>query len=115
MAELPNYISPEKLLEMRDKGAKLHVIDVRKMPAFKSSGMIIPGAVWRDHEQVEQWGAAYHSEELLIAYCVHGHEVSQNTVAKLLSMGAKALYLQGGFDAWLKAGGKAIESGQTEG
>lgn len=115
MGELINNISPKNLMELRDTGAKLNLVDVRKLPAFESSGQIIAGALWRDHEQVETWGAPYVGEGQLIVYCVHGHEVSQNAAAKLTSMGVDARYLQGGFDAWIEAGGTAIESSQNGG
>ena len=109
MGELPTNVSPKWLIEMSDASTKPRLVDVRKRPAFESSGRMISGAVWRDHETVEKWGKALASEKQLIVYCVHGHEVSQNAVAVLVSMGIEARYLQGGFEAWLEAGGDVIE------
>ena len=113
MGESINNISPKNLMALRDTGENFALVDVRKLPAFESSGQIIPGALWRDHEQVEIWSAAYVGDAQLIVYCVHGHEVSQNATAKLLLMGIDARYLQGGFDAWIEAGGNSIEVSQN--
>ena len=115
MGETPNFISPKSLIELSSMATKPCLIDVRKPPAFEQSGEMISQAVWRDHERVASWGPALALEESVIVYCVHGHEVSQNTVASLLAIGVKARYLQGGFEGWLGAGGQAITSSMEAG
>jgi hypothetical protein len=43
-----------------------------------------------------------------VVYCAHGHEVSQAAAARLRALGLKARFLDGGFDAYVAAGGATI-------
>ncbi len=94
------------LIEQAGAATPPRIIDVRKMPAFEASGQIVRGARWHDHENVESWASQYQTGDELIVYCVHGHEVSQNAVAKLCSLGFNARFVEGGFAAYEAAGGK---------
>ena len=40
----------------------------------------------------------------VVAYCVHGHEVSQGAAASLRRAGIKAAYLEGGIAEWKETG-----------
>lgn len=77
------------------------VIDVRKGPTFLGAPDLIRGALRRDPLRVADWGKALPRETDVVVYCVHGHEVSQGA-AKALG----ASYLEGGIEAWRKAGGE---------
>ena len=80
------------------------VIDVRRPPAFRSAPDMIAGALRRDPAGVSSWAKALPRAASVVAYCVHGHEVSQN-VAKALG----ARYLEGGIEAWREMGGEILE------
>lgn len=85
------------------------ILDVRKRPAFDEDDAVIEGATWRDPFDVAQWGpglAGGGSGDLVICYCVHGHEVSQGAAAALRDLGIDARYLEGGIEDWKEAGGK---------
>jgi Fe-Mn family superoxide dismutase len=89
-------------------GARL--IDVRRAAAFQQSDAMLAGAEWRDPAQVEAWAAevAQSSRGLaVIVYCVHGHEVSQTTAARLRVAGVDARFLVGGIEAW-RADGRPV-------
>jgi rhodanese-related sulfurtransferase len=77
------------------------VIDVRKGPTFLGAPDLIRGALRRDPLRVADWRKTLPGETEVVVYCVHGHEVSQNT-AKALG----ARYLEGGIEAWRAEGGE---------
>ena len=77
------------------------VIDVRRSARYLESPYVLKGALRRDPEGVEEWKRALPRAASVVVYCVHGHEVSQNTARAL---GAR--YLEGGIEAWREAGGE---------
>jgi rhodanese-related sulfurtransferase len=77
------------------------VVDVRRQPTFLGAPDMIRGALRRDPAQVERWRETLPAGREVVAYCVHGHEVSQNA-AKALG----ARFLEGGLEAWRAAGGE---------
>lgn len=90
-----------------DETEGVRLIDVRRAPAYAQSDATIAGAEWRDPAQVEAWAAevARTSRGLpVIVYCVHGHEVSQGTAARLRAAGVDARFLVGGIEGWRTAG-----------
>ena len=76
------------------------VIDVRKTDAFSADDRMIVGALHRSPEWVDRWIAELPADRPIVAYCVHGHEVSQGVVRALREGGAKAAYLEGGIAGW---------------
>ena len=109
MSDVSGSVSPNWLIENLRAAVPLRVLDARKRPAFEESGEMIEGAIWHDPSNIDDWASQYARNEPLVVYCVHGHEVSQNTVTRLVQMGYDARFLQGGFVAWLEAGGVAIK------
>lgn len=79
------------------------VIDVRKQPAFKAATDMIAGALRRDPETVTSWAKELPSASTVVAYCVHGHDVSQGVATALNGYGIKAHYLEGGIEEGWKA------------
>jgi hypothetical protein len=77
------------------------VIDVRRNERFQESAYLIRGALRRDPATVEQWKSVLSRASEVVVYCVHGHEVSQNT-AKALG----ARYLEGGIEHWREESGE---------
>jgi superoxide dismutase, Fe-Mn family len=83
------------------------VLDVRRAPVFAQADAMIPGASWRDPAEVAQWAHELAPGQRVVVYCVHGHEVSQNTARSLRAAGIEADFLQDGFEGW-KAAGRAL-------
>ena len=76
------------------------IIDVRKKPAFVGAGDMVRGSLRRDPLRVADWGASLPSASSVVAYCVHGHEVSQGVAQALRNAGLDARYLEGGLEQW---------------
>ena len=87
------------------------VIDVRRAPAFAADPCMIPGAIRRTPEDVADWTpqlAAIAAGKAVVVYCVHGHEVSQNTAAHLRTAGIDATHLEGGVEDWKTTGAPTL-------
>ncbi len=83
------------------------VIDVRKPPAFRAAPDMIAGALRRDPAAIPAWAKELPRAASVVAYCVHGHEVSQGAAQALRDLGITARYLEGGIEeGWKAAGGE---------
>lgn len=98
-------ISPEKLIAARKAIAAPLLIDVRREAVFQSAPDLIAGAVRHDPATVANWAGTLPAAQLIVVYCVHGHEVSQNAARALRERGLQAQFLEGGLEAWRAAGG----------
>ena len=81
------------------------LVDVRRQPAFEADPHVIKGAVKRAPEAVAEWSRELEPWRPVIVYCVHGHEVSQDTAAQLNAAGFDARCLDGGIAGWRANGG----------
>jgi len=93
-------ISPQALYARLGTESAPIVVDVRRSPAFDADDKIIVGAVRRLPEAVDHWRRELPEGRSVVVYCVHGQEVSQNTVAALRAAGSDACYLEHGFTGW---------------
>jgi rhodanese-related sulfurtransferase len=84
------------------------VVDVRKPPAFDADPLVIASAIRRGHDTVADWAAALPPGREVVAYCMHGHEVSQGAARALAARGISARYLKGGIEDWKAAGAPTI-------
>jgi len=76
------------------------LIDVRRDQAFEADDRLIIGSLRRVPEEVSDWRNALPKGRSVVAYCAHGHEVSQGVASALRDRGVQAAYLQGGISAW---------------
>jgi rhodanese-related sulfurtransferase len=79
------------------------IVDVRRAPAFDATPVMIPGAV-RPEGDLVAYVARVAAGKPIVAYCVAGHEVSQQAAAALGAAGHDVRYLEGGLEAWKAAG-----------
>jgi rhodanese-related sulfurtransferase len=84
------------------------IVDVRRPKTYAESDVVIPTARWRDLRTIDQWAGELPADAGIVAYCVHGYEMSQSAVAQLRARGRRAASLAGGLDAWREAGGPVI-------
>jgi len=84
------------------------IIDVRRPPAYADSHAVIPTARWRDLQAIDAWAGELPADTDIVAYCVHGFEMSRSAVAQLRARGHRAVALAGGFDAYCRDGGPVI-------
>ena len=80
------------------------ILDVRRDAAFTAAAQSLPRAIRRDPEAVPAWAGALEAHRPVIAFCVHGHEVSQGVAAALAARGLAARYLEGGIEGWAALG-----------
>jgi rhodanese-related sulfurtransferase len=79
-------------------------VDVRKPVAFNQASRCLPAALRVAPEDIETAIALLPRGRPIVAYCLHGHEVSQGAAAALRAAGLDARYLHGGIAAWEEAG-----------
>lgn len=66
----PNIDVPQ-LKKMLAQGG-ITLLDVRRRADRETSPGMIPGAIWRDPEQVEQWAGEVEKNARTVIYCAHG-------------------------------------------
>ena len=88
---------------------KVMLLDVRRRADYESDPGRIPGAEWRDPEQVAAWSAGLAPDRRLVVYCARGGSVSRSVAAALAEKGIAVEYLEGGIAAW-KASGRTTVS-----
>ena len=105
---MPRKISSNDLIALTGTSRFPHLVDVRRHSAFKSAGQRIAGAVWRDHMKTSEWYSEFADGRQIVVYCSHGHNVSEIAAAKLAGLGANVAMLEGGIEAYGKAGGVMV-------
>ena len=80
------------------------LLDVRRMADHEAAPGKIPGAVWRDPEQVAQWAGDLPANTTTVIYCARGGSVSQSVSNTLREKGLAVAYLDGGLKAWTDHG-----------
>lgn len=105
MGDTNSSLSSQDLVELVGTAGCPRLIDVRRATAFAEAEDVLPTAVWRDHTAAEVWGADLASDQEIVVYCVHGHQVSQSAAALLRQVGVAARYLDGGIEGYRAAGG----------
>jgi rhodanese-related sulfurtransferase len=89
-------ISAPVLYQQLGTAAAPRIIDVRRAAAFDADERMLVVAIRRDPADVARWGAQLSTDKPVVVYCVHGHEVSQQTAVALRGIGIDAHYLEGG-------------------
>jgi rhodanese-related sulfurtransferase len=97
-------VSPNQLYAALGTASAPVLLDVRRDEAFSKDNGLIIGACHRPPEEIVRWSSDLSPDRSVVAYCVHGHEVSQGVAARLNSGGIKASYLEGGIAGWRAAG-----------
>ncbi|MDA8099822.1 MAG: rhodanese-like domain-containing protein [Nitrospiraceae bacterium] len=95
----------ESLLKTKDRPL---VLDVRRAADKQSDPATLPGAAWKDPEKASEWGKDLANQDVVI-YCVRGGSVSKSVQEKLLSLKVNVKYVEGGLEAWKKAGKEVMK------
>lgn len=96
-------IKPEEFTTIADQAT---VLDVRRRADIDASNEAIPGASWKDPEQIDQWIGALPKNNDVVIYCVRGGGVSNSVVDRLHVEGVNARFIEGGIEGYKAAGGK---------
>ena len=100
--------SAQELKEQLAGGATITLLDVRRVAARDADPRRVPGAIWRDPDQVDAWAHELPRDWPVIAYCADGEEVSAGVVDRLCALGFEVARLEGGFEGWKTAGGQLV-------
>jgi rhodanese-related sulfurtransferase len=98
-------LSPSELKKLLDSKSVI-LLDVRRKADYEAAPDLIPGAAWRDPEQVESWSRELPKDRPVVVYCVKGGSVSQSITATLTGQQVNARFVEGGLNAWKAAGGE---------
>lgn len=80
------------------------ILDVRTDEDRAADPRMLPASARRDHRLVASWASNYAGRSVTVI-CQRGLKLSQGVAAWLRHAGAKAEYLEGGFEAWTAAKG----------
>jgi rhodanese-related sulfurtransferase len=83
------------------------IIDVRVDTDCASDPRTLPASIRRDYRTVSSWASDY-ADRFVVVVCQRGQKLSQGVAAWLCHAGARAESLDGGFEAWVKAGGLLV-------
>lgn len=89
------------------------LFDTCRDKAFASAERVVAGAKWRDPGAIDRWVTEIPQGRDVVVNCVHGHQMSQSTVARLRQLGVNARVLQGGIEGYIEAGGVTIRKSET--
>jgi rhodanese-related sulfurtransferase len=76
------------------------IVDVRREHNYGADHELIVGAFHRPPDTFDRWLKDLPTGRSIVAYCVHGHDVSQGVATSLRRAGIEAAYLEGGFAGW---------------
>jgi rhodanese-related sulfurtransferase len=97
-------ISPQGLYRTLGSPDAPWILDVCKCEDYDTTPRLIPGARWREHTRAADWAAEIPRGQRVVTVCVRGKKVSQAAAAELRLRGIDAAALEGGNEAWTKAG-----------
>jgi rhodanese-related sulfurtransferase len=109
MTTAPFHIAVRDLAARLGSPAWPQLIDVRLDDDHAADARDIPGSVHRAEAAVEAWAAVLDPGRAIVISCQRGLKVSQNVVARLRARGLPASSLDGGFAAWIDAGGPLVD------
>lgn len=84
------------------------IIDVRVPQDYEADPLLLPGSVRKVSTEAAKWAAEFKNRNVVVL-CQKGLKLSQGAVAMLRHEGIAAENLEGGFEAWRRAGGLLID------
>ena len=87
-------------LEALQQANDVTVLDVRLIEDFEADPELIPGAMYRNPDNIEQWSSALPQDTKVVVYCVKGRWVSQKAATFLRNKGYDVYSLTGGIEGW---------------
>ena len=96
----PNTLKTELLGKM--------ILDVRRIADREAAPEHLPGAQWKNPEQLAEWADSLPKDQDIVIYCARGGSVSNSVVDALQAKGLKARFIEGGIEGWKAAGGGVV-------
>lgn len=100
-------ITPNDLKPLVEKKAVM-VLDVRRTNDVAADAVTLPGAQWKNPEQMAEWSKGLSKDKEVVIYCARGGSVSNSVLDHLLGQGFRARFIEGGIEAWKAAGGTTV-------
>ncbi len=100
-------ITPSDLKPLIEK-KNVTVLDVRRQNDFDADQVKLPGAQWKNPEQMAEWSKTLPRDREVVIYCARGGSVSNSVLDHLLGQGVKACYIEGGIEAWKSSSGQTV-------
>ena len=97
-------VSVSELAELLRSGSPPALIDVRNDAALAADLSTLPYSSRRLPGDLSAWSHYLEPWRLHVLFCAHGGEVSRTASAQLRDAGIRAVFLEGGMDAWRHAG-----------
>lgn len=85
------------------------LIDVRLPEDVALDPRRLPASEWRDYRDADRWAGSFQGRDVVVI-CQKGLKLSHGVAAMLRLAGARAESLEGGFLAWVQAGGILLKS-----
>jgi rhodanese-related sulfurtransferase len=101
---MSSNLTPNELKKLLDS-ENVTLVDVRRKADYDADPHLIPGAAWRNPEEVEAWSRELLQSKPVVVYCVKGGSVSQSITDALTRKQINACYVDGGLKAWKESGG----------
>lgn len=105
-------ISETDLKTLLDARTEVEIVDVRRRNDYDADTVKLPGACWRDPERLAEWSGQLPLDRHVVLYCVRGGAVSNAVVDALRAKGIKARFIEGGIEAWKRAGRETVGKDQ---
>ena len=103
----PNTITPTQLSRLVGLPDAPVIIDGRIEEDRARDGRTLPGAVRKDLKTASVWATEFVGRRVAVV-CQRGEKLSQGAAAWLRHEGVQAESLDGGFEAWVAAGGTLV-------
>ena len=103
MASASYFITPGDLWNAIGTAHAPQIVDTRRRAVYDSAPSLLPGAVWRDIADIDQWSAEIDRTRPVVFSCRFAHNMSQFPAAHLRGEGFDARVLAGGYAAWAEA------------
>jgi rhodanese-related sulfurtransferase len=98
-------IKPETL---KNEFTGKFILDVRRAADREAAPEHLPGARWKNPEQLAEWADSLPKDQDIVLYCARGGSVSNSVVDALQAKGLKARFIEGGIEGWKAAGGAVV-------
>ena len=103
----PDAMTAAQLNRLIGTGEAPVVLDIRVPDDRAADPRFLPGSVVRDFQTVSDWATAYAGRSVVVS-CQRGQKLGQGVAAWLRQAGARASYLEGGFEGWVQARGPLV-------
>jgi rhodanese-related sulfurtransferase len=104
---VPDAITASQLSRLIGTPDAPIVIDVRTEDDVAADPRFLATSIHRDYRTVASWAADYAGRSVVVT-CLRGGKLAQGTAAWLRHAGARAEFLEGGFEGWVEAQGVVV-------